>query len=116
MPVQMRGIQLRSIRPDFSTRSVEMSFDLRFRLNNPTSATLPIPAHTARFALSGRDVGSVESLFPVDIELPGNGSVDLDYRVQVDTGSLFPDHPEDHLGRELPYQACGSHPATRCTP
>jgi LEA14-like dessication related protein len=104
MPVQMRGIQLRSVRPDFSTQSVEMKFDVRFRLNNPTSTSVPIPAHAAEFELDGNDVGTVDSLFPVDTELPGNGSVDLDYRVQIDTGLLSPSQREELLGRDVPYR------------
>ena len=104
MPVQMRGIQLRSVRPDFSTRSVEMHFDLRFRLNNPTSTSIPIPAHAATFELGGNEVGSVDSLFPADTELPGNGSVDLDYRVQIDTGLLSASEREELLGRDVPYR------------
>lgn len=104
MPVQMRGIQLRSVRPDFSTRSVEMYFDVRFRLNNPTSTSIPIPAHAAVFELDGNEVGTVDSLFPVDTELPGDGSVDLDYRVQIDTGLLSSSEREELLGREVPYR------------
>lgn len=108
MPVQMRGIQLRSLRPDFSTHSVEMYFDLRFRLNNPTSTPIPIPAHTATFELDGNQVGTVDSLFPADTELPGNGSVDLDYRIQIDTGLLSSSEREELLGRDVPYRFAAS--------
>jgi LEA14-like dessication related protein len=81
-----------------------MHFDVRFRLNNPTSTTVPIPAHAAEFELDGNDVGTVDSLFLVDTELPGNGSVDLDYRVQIDTGLLSPSQREELLGRDVPYR------------
>jgi hypothetical protein len=104
LPVQMRGIQLRSVRPDFQTRSVAMEFDVRFRLINPSSTTLAIPAHEAHFELDGTDMGQVQLLFPGGTELPGDGSVDLGYRVRIDTGLLQP----SQLGRDLPWRFAAS--------
>jgi LEA14-like dessication related protein len=104
LPVQMRGIHLRSVQPDFATRSVAMDFEVRFRLNNPSSTPLPIPDHSARFELDGTDMGQVELLFPGGTELPGDGSLDLAYRVRVDTGLLAP----ERLGRDLPYRFAAS--------
>lgn len=100
LPVQMRGLQLESLRPNLGDGSVELVFLLRFRLNNPSSTSLPILAHTASFQLDGESVGTVEHLFPPGLELPANGSTELDYRVRLDTGQLDP----GMLGRDVEYR------------
>jgi hypothetical protein len=103
----MRGVHLRSIRPDFSTRSVTMDLEMRFRLNNLSSTALTIPDHQATFELAGRPMSGIQPLFPPGTAIPADGSVDLAYLVRIDTGALSPAE-QDLLGRDVPYRFSGN--------
>jgi hypothetical protein len=82
----IHGVEIKRVAPDLSVPSLDLSFDLLLRVDNPFGATIPVPAHHYRLELGPGPVVPVEGTLPAFALAPGANVLRYPIDLHLDPG------------------------------
>jgi hypothetical protein len=82
----IHGVEVRRVAPDLSVPSLDVSFDLLLRVENPFDVTIPVPAHAYRLELGPVPVVPASGTLPALGLAPGENLLRYPIDLHLDPG------------------------------